>query len=393
MLESAVSIKAEKSDGVDVVRQSVRRLYLTNFRNYKQFCFEVDASSVVLTGANGVGKTNILEAVSFLTSGRGLRKATLDSIDHITDAGVAVGPWAVAAQVMTCDGVVDIGTGREVTTDTGRSKRIVKVDGEMMRGRDVLASLCTVIWLTPQMDGVFLEGASSRRKFLDRLVFHFDPRHATRVNAYEQAMRERARLLQQYNADPFWIAGLEQKMVESALAIAAARLETVALIQRTILSSDTPFPKAQIHVLGEVEKQILAGVPAVQIEVELTAQYKQARLEDARLGRTAIGVHRSDLHVFHLEKHMIAERCSTGEQKALLLSIVLAEARARARWRGSVPILLLDEVVAHLDEDRRCSLFEELESMGAQSWLTGTDKGLFAALEGKAQFLDVGCMG
>lgn len=366
-------------------RQSVVSLNLTRFRSYPSLRFSCDERPVIITGDNGAGKTNILEAVSLLMPGRGLRKATLDRIDYIGPdiEGVMNVPWAVSAKINSYDGEYQVGIGRDTTKELGRSKKVMKIDGEVVPGNR-LAELCTVIWLTPQMDGVFIDGTSSRRKLLDRLVFHFDPTHATRLNAYDYAMRERAKLLQQ-SFDPFWVKSLEKKMAESAIAIAAARIDTINMIQQTILQASSAFPKARLAVKGWVEEQLQAGLAALQLEEMLCDKWEETRYKDRDSGRTNVGTHRSDFEVFHMEKQMIAEYCSTGEQKALLLSIVLSEVRARAAWSNSIPIVLLDEVVAHLDHVRREALFEEVISIGAQAWLTGTDLTIFEPMLDYAQ--------
>lgn len=364
---------------------SIRKLILTHFRSYPCLELELEALPVIITGANGIGKTNILEAVSFLSPGRGLRNARLTDIDHRGQSN----PWAVASVLEAMYGECTVGTGRSPSPANERSaKRIVKIDGNIMRGQAELASLFSVIWLTPQMDPLFLQGSSERRRFLDRLVYHFDPEHARRVAVYEYAMRERAKLLQQGRKDNQWLATLESKMAEAAVAIAVARREASDILQQAILQATTPFPKALIQVEGTVE-QWVGGMTALQIEETLQKKLAETRQLDALTGRTSIGTHRSDFVVTHAEKNMPAALCSTGEQKALLLSIILAEARARAQWRQSVPVLLLDEVVAHLDGHRREALFQEILSLRAQAWITGTDAFLFEGLGTKAQYIDV----
>ncbi|MCD6035458.1 MAG: recombinase RecF [Rickettsiales bacterium] len=364
---------------------SVASLTLTAFRSYPFLELATEPSPVILTGPNGAGKTNVLEALSFLSPGRGLRKAVLTEIDHALPGNQAAASWGVAATVRTSNGERKIGTGRDPASP--QSKRIVRLDGETLKGQDALGSYVTVVWLTPQMDGLFLDAASARRKFLDRLVYHFDPEHAKRVNSYEYAMRERARLLQ-YGGDRMWLGTLEHTMAEQAIAIAIARRETVFMIQQMIDAATTPFPKADLQIEGEVE-WACGEQPALQVEEGLKAKLHALRESDRQSGRTGAGTHRSDFVVIHRDKQMLASQCSTGEQKALLLSILLAEVRARSQWRNSVPIMLLDEVVAHLDEARRASLFDEILNLGAQCWMTGTDKSLFDAVSGRAQYLNV----
>lgn len=361
----------------------VSRLTLTNFRNYVSQSLELAASPVVLTGRNGSGKTNILEAVSFLSPGRGLRSVKLDEADRID--GDSAYPWGVAAKVSCGDDEIMVGTGRDAASSA--NKRIVKIDGNIVRGQTDLARVFSVMWQTPQMDGLFIGSTSDRRKFLDRLVYNFDPEHASRIYSYEYSMRERAKLLQS-GGDGKWVAVLENKLAEQAVAIAIARLDAVQLIQKAINLSETAFPKADIGIDGSVEQKAV-GLSALQLEEDLRRQFFDTRRYDAATGRTSVGTHRSDFAVKHREKNMPAASCSTGEQKALLLSIILAEARAKAMWKNSMPVMLLDEVVAHLDEGRRNDLFEEIVSMGMQVWMTGTDIELFRELEGKAQFFGV----
>jgi DNA replication and repair protein RecF len=246
-----------------------------------------------------------------------------------------------------------------------------------------------VAWLTPQMDQLFNEGGSARRRFLDRLVYGFDTEHAGRVNAYEYAMRERNRLLSDRRADPYWLDSLEHKMAQTGAAIAIARMSACDHINEEMQRAQHPFPRAILSIEGLVERKVREGATAVAAESAFASALHASRREDAAAGRTLSGAHRSELSVLHSQKNMEAATCSTGEQKALLLSIVLAEARACARWKGIVPVLLLDEVVAHLDAGRRQELFREILATGAQAWMTGTDAALFAGLEGSAQFLQV----
>ncbi|NBO20073.1 MAG: DNA replication/repair protein RecF, partial [Proteobacteria bacterium] len=281
-----------------------------------------------------------------------------------------------------------IGTGRDPESSDA-DKRLVKIDGRPARGQAELSRHISALWLTPQMEQLFQEGASAGRKFLDRLVYSFDAEHASRVNEYEYAMRERNRLLSQYRPDEVWLDALEQTMAETGAAIAQARLLAAEHINLAIQASPLSFPKADLSIRGPVEDLLSQGMAAVAAEEAFKGQLRAARGQDAAAGRTLSGVHRSELGVIHIIKQMPAENCSTGEQKALLLSIVLAQARAGAQWKGVVPVLLLDEVVAHLDATRRLELFEEICQIGAQSWMTGTDASLFAGLEGEAQYFHV----
>ncbi len=368
-------------------RLAVTRLRLTNFRCYETAAFDGDARPVVLTGPNGAGKTNLLEAISFLAPGRGLRQARLNEIDR-RSADDARPPksagWAVAATVSTALGPVDIGTGREADN----TRRTVRVNGATAQGQNALAEYVSMVWLTPRMERLFLDGASTRRRFLDRLAFGFDTAHSARVGAYEHAMRERLRLLKSGRRDDGWLTALEDTMAARGVAIAAARRDMAHRLARACAQSTGPFPRAGIAATGAVEDGLDAG-PALEVEDRLRAQLAAARQGDAESGRTAVGPHLSDLSVRHLAKDMPAEQCSTGEQKALLIAVVLADARLQAAERGTAPLLLLDEVAAHLDGQMRRALFTEIRHLGAQVWLTGTDRAVFTELEPCAQFFAV----
>jgi len=368
---------------------SVNRLVLGNFRNYEHLSLNLQPCPVVITGSNGSGKTNILEALSLFAPGKGLRGVKLSEADRITTSGTY--PWAISAAINSSGLITNIGTGRDPTTP--ENKRLVKIDGEKIKSQAELAMVFSVMWLTPMMDGIFIGASVDRRKFLDRLVYNFDPEHASRVYSYEYCMRERAKLLQS-GGDKHWLSVLESKMSEKSVAIAAARIETIQIIQSSINQSKTDFPKANIGVEGRVEQLLEANKTALQTEEDLRKIFFDSRYKDQESGRTNIGVHRSDFTVFHASKNMPAAACSTGEQKALLLSIILAEAKAKAQWKSSVPVLLLDEVIAHLDELRRHSLFDEFLQLGAQVWMSGTDANNFEYLKDKAQFFVVrdGCI-
>lgn len=360
----------------------VSSLSLTHFRCYESARIEVDVVPIVLTGRNGAGKTNILEALSLLTPGRGLRRAKLSEMDNSSYSHA----WAIAAGAHGRHGVVKIGTARDDASEI--DKRLVKIDGKQ-QSNTALGSHLAMLWVTPQTEQLFQESASGARKFLDRLVYSFDAEHASRVNEYEYAMRERNKLLETGSGDSFWLDSLEQNMTEMACAIASARLEAVSGLNQAIQSSTLSFPKAHMAVNGFMEDMLAAGERALTAEGVFKAELARARARDAAAGRALTGAHRSELKVRHIEKQMPAEACSTGEQKALLLSIVLAQARFSALKKGIVPILLLDEVAAHLDSIRRLELFEEICQIGAQSWMTGTDPVLFSDLKGKVQYFQV----
>jgi DNA replication and repair protein RecF len=285
---------------------------------------------------------------------------------------------------------IKIGTGRDPEGgEDGADKRISKIDGKIIKGQAELSRHFSLVWLTPQMEQLFQESASTARKFFDRLVYSFNAEHASRVNEYEFAMRERNKLLQMDRYDPIWLDALEQTMAETGVAIAEARLSTCEHINQTIHDSQLSFPKAHIKILGILEQELLQGHSALSVEDGFKIILKENRPIDRGAGRTLKGPHRSEMEVIHIEKQMVANSCSTGEQKAMLLSIVLAQARSGARWHGLIPVLLLDEVIAHLDSVRRLELFEEICQIGAQTWMTGTDASLFAGLAGKAQYFQV----
>jgi DNA replication and repair protein RecF len=366
------------------IRVGVTRLAVTDFRNYRTVRLELDAGLVVLTGPNGAGKTNLLEAVSLLSPGRGLRNARLGEFDRRADAD-ATAEWAIAATVESLRGEVRIGTGRD---PAGSERRVVKIDGENARGQAVLGEVIGLTWLTPQMDRLFIEGPSARRRLLDRLVLGLDPAHAARVAAYEHAMRERSRLLRDGPADPVWLDALDETMAAQGVAIAAARRDAVERLDRACAEAEGSFPRARLALAGTVEAW-LNELPALAAEERFKAALKQARTADALSGGASVGPHRSDLAVSYAETGIPAESLSTGEQKALLISIVLAHARLQRETRGEPPLLLLDEVAAHLDAARREALFDELLSLECQVWLTGTDAALFAPLKPAARFLAV----
>ena len=364
----------------------VERLRLTNFRNYTSVSLSAGPEPVVLTGPNGSGKTNLLEAVSLLTPGQGLRRSPFPEL-----ARVGSPDWAVAATVHTPAGRVDIGTGLKAEPTSTRAGRIVRIDGEDQSGSGSLSGLVDVFWLTPAMDGLFTGPASERRRFLDRLIPSFDPGYRSRLNQFERAMQQRNKLLADDVRDGPRFAGFEHVMAETGVAIAAARAAAVAELCAAIQArrQNAPtgaFPWAELAITGTLENA-LATQAAVDVEDAYIAALESARARDRAAGRTLEGPHRSDLMVGHGPKQMPASVCSTGEQKALLIGLVLAHADlVRQRREGSAPILLLDEVAAHLDPLRRGALFDELITLGSQAWLTGTDIQAFSALANRARF-------
>ncbi len=376
-MSASVTLSADSSSDARASGRAnmVTALSLTAFRNYELAEIECGRASVVLTGHNGAGKTNILEALSLLAPGRGMRKAKLRDMTHSGSKGLG---WVISANLFGNQGEVQLGTG--IDTDANGESRLVKCNGERLKSHTQLAQHLSIIWQTPQMDGLFLGSGTDRRAFLDRLVYNFDASHVTRINQYDYAMRERNKLLSTGSRDAKWLGVLEQRMAEQALAIADARNNLIERLNHAIMQSATSFPKAQLAMLGEVESALREGQPAADIEASLMQQWEQLRPLDAAAGRTTKGIHRSEFSVRHIRKNMEAAQCSTGEQKAMLLAILLAHARARQQWKGTAPILLLDEVVAHLDRIRRQELFDEISAIGAQSWLTGTDAADFSGI-------------
>jgi len=359
-------------------RSGLSRLVVTNFRSYARAELALDGRPVVLTGENGAGKTNLLEAVSLLSPGRGLRGVPYAEIARDDGAG----GWAVAATLETAQGPLRIGTGIEPGVEPARS-RSVRIDGEVA-GPSALAAHVRTVWLTPAMDRLFVDGASERRHFFDRLVTGFDPAHGARVNAYDRALRERNRLLADDVFDDAWLGGLETQMAEHGVAIAAARVETLARLRGALEAAEThAFPRAEVALDGMLEAA-LGNEAAVDLEDGFRRELAAMRGRDAAAGRALSGPHRTDLAVRHVEKDREARSCSTGEQKALLIGIVLANARLLAA-RGTPPLLLLDEIAAHLDGRRRAALFDEIAALGLQAFMTGADPSLFETLGARAQ--------
>lgn len=348
------------------------------------------AGLIVLTGPNGAGKTNVLEAVSLLTPGRGLRSASNEDLirraAELPSIPSPVGKgWAIVASIETGGAEVQIGTGLEPDA----SKRTIKINGAPAKTQIALSDYMSCIWLTPQMDRLFLDSSGGRRRFFDKLIFAFDPGHAGRVTRYENAMAQRSKLLREGKNDASWLNALESQMAETGIAIAAARIDFSARLQRACDKAhereETFFPKAALHLSGTVE-ELLSKTPAVEVEEMFAYQLKQSRNHDAETGGAATGPHKGDLLVRYKAKDMPADQCSTGEQKALLIGIILAHARLIHGERGAAPVLLLDEVAAHLDENRRAALFDLLIALGGQVWMTGTDESLFSAAKNRAQF-------
>ena len=359
---------------------ALTRLTLTDFRNYGGLRLEVAAMRVALTGANGAGKTNLLEAISLLTPGRGLRGASFDELAR--HGGNST--WAIAAEIDTATGKATLGTGwsgQGEGQEGGGHSRLVVIDGEVQKSASALGQYMRELWLTPAMDRLFAGPASERRRFLDRLVAAFDPEHGSRIAVFEKVMRERNLLLEESRPDATWLLSLEAHMAEAAVAIAAARLTALDALRTHIgeTRESSAFPWGDVSVDGEIEA-LIAVMPALRAEDEYRRLLADSRRQDRGAGRTLKGPHRSDLSVLPGPKNMPAGLCSTGEQKALLIGLILAQARAVTQVSGMAPLLLLDEVAAHLDRERRRGLFDALAALGCQAWMTGTDAELFEGL-------------
>lgn len=365
----------------------IETLKLTCFRNHPSTAIDAGGRTMVVYGENGAGKTNILEAVSFLSPGRGMRRATYDTIG----TGGNGSAWTVFAKVSGPLGEVGIGTGLQQTALGVENQRKVHIDGEQSKTTDALLEYCRILWLTPSMDGLFTGPAGDRRRFLDRMVLAVDPEHGRRVNNYEKTMRSRNKLLAEPSPDSGWLDATEAQLAGLGVAVASARQELVCLLTRSIVENndpDSPFPDALISLSGTLESEI-GEYSATELEEEYLNRLRNARMMDARAGRTLEGPHRSDILVQHRPKGMPASSCSTGEQKALLIGLSLAHARLVGEVSGMTPILLLDEIAAHLDENRRSSLYEMIDALGCQAWMTGTDRDLFKALDNRANFIKV----
>ncbi|KAA9006720.1 DNA replication/repair protein RecF [Histidinibacterium aquaticum] len=352
-------------------RLAVTSLALSHFRSHKRAALEVDPRPVAIFGPNGAGKTNLLEAVSILSPGRGLRRA---SAEEMTRRPEALG-WKVTAEI-AAERPHEIETWSE-----GGAARAVRIDGKTAP-QIALGRIVRVLWLIPSMDRLWIEGAEGRRRFLDRAVLSFDPDHAQVTLDYEKAMRERNRLLKHEIRDPHWYGVLEARMAAAGARIHAARLDTLRALSEAQEGAETAFPTATLAL--EQSEGPLPGT-----EADLKEGFAEGRGRDMAAGRTLTGPHRTDLSAIYAAKDVPAKDCSTGEQKALLVSLILANARALADRIGAPPLLLLDEVSAHLDAGRRAALYDEIAALGTQAWMTGTGPELFEELGARAQRIEV----
>lgn len=367
----------------------VRRLALANFRSYHAAQIAIDrAGPVVLMGANGAGKTNLIEAVSLLAPGRGLRRATLEEMAFSEGDG----GWAVSAEVEGMLGLATLGTGIDPPAgEESSAHRKYRVDREPVTSAAAFSDHLRVVWLVPAMDRLFNGPASERRRFLDRLVLAIDAAHSARVAALERSLRSRNRLLEDPHSDPHWLDAIEHETAEVAVAVAAARSETVARLGTALASERAiaaEFPLAELALAGWIE-QLLPSASATEIEDRYRALLKENRARDAAAGRTLEGPHLSDLQVSYAAKQIAAADASTGEQKALLIRLVLGHATLIKQMTGAAPVLLLDEVIAHLDPKRRASLYDALADLDAQVWMTGADPAAFGDILNRAQAFEV----
>ncbi|WP_372706799.1 DNA replication/repair protein RecF [Brevundimonas sp.] len=367
----------------------ITALSLTDFRSYASATLPIAAGAVVLHGPNGAGKTNLLEALSLFTPGRGLRGATAPEMGR-REPGEATGrAWAVAAVLTDGAGETKLGTGVQ---SPGAARRIVRIDGETAQPGRLLDHLRPV-WATPEQDRLFSDARADRLKFFDRLVFAADPAHAASVSTYEKALRERLRLLTEgaegRAADPLWLDALELRLGEAGAGAAIARAAALTTLQAAIdTRNDRPFPQADLGLTGEAEAMAAAGAGPEAIAAVLRDGLARSRARDAAAGRSLFGPHRSDLTALHREKNRPAAEGSSGEQKALVLNLILAQI-TRLADQSARPVLLLDEAPAHLDTARRAALFDEIEALGLQAFLTGTEAELFEPLRGRAAFVRV----
>ena len=373
------------------MRASIEHLLVTDFRSHARAELAARGRSAFLFGPNGAGKTNLLEAISLLSPGRGLRGAAIAELGRRAPGEAQGRPWAVSALVADDDGAVRVGTGVETP---GAARRLVRIDGEPAPPAR-LAEHLRPLWLTPAQDRLFVEPASERRRFFDRLVFADEPAHAIHVGQYEKAMRERARLLADGAADASWLTALEARAAPAGVAMAQARVRALTALQAEIdRRGDGAFPRADLALSGAWEQAAADGATTQALEARLTLALAAGRARDRAAGRALTGPHRGDLVVTHHAKGRAAADCSTGEQKALILNLVLAQAARLSRAPlAPNPVLLLDEVAAHLDQTRRAALFDDIEALSLQAFLTGTDASLFETLKGRALGVQVDAAG
>jgi DNA replication and repair protein RecF len=360
----------------------ITSLKLYNFRCYRELSLTFPLQPIILTGPNGAGKTNILEAISLFSPGKGLRKSKLPLLANIKNA---TAPWAIHSTYTFPDGALDLSTG--VDPKTSSDRRFVKINGAP-QAQSVLHEWLHVLWQTPQSDSLFIDGMSTRRRFVDKLISQVHPSYTKHLYRYDYAQRERSRLLKEGQMDDRWLSVLEETFSQEAVAITVHRLDFTKQLTDYGQNNVTSFPSFSLQTHGLVENWIQES-PALVVEEKIQKHLKENRQNDALTGGTKIGPHQSEIPVINLDYNLPAEVCSTGEQKALLLSLMLAQCRLQAFTCTMKPILLLDEVVAHLDQTRRQHLFEEIVALGVQAWLTGTDSQIFQPLVGLAHFFEI----
>ena len=382
------------------IKSGVKRLTLSDFRNYAYLRLNTELNPVIITGENGSGKTNILEAISFLTPGRGLRSARLADIKRISPALVSNDyvpsqtAWAVSANVLTNEEETEIGTGVEAAVKESdediRSfeRRVVKINGQKISSQADLGRYISAIWLTPQMDRLFRGGSQPRRSFLDRLVYAFDIEHAKRTSNFEHLYKEWFQLIKSGKTDGHWLASIEEEMAGIGVAIAAARREQIARLNTFIKNEpEDVFPNVELSLEGTIE-QMLDNKPAIDVEDYYIGSLQKQR-KNVLYSENIDGINRTDFKVIYKKKHMPAELCSTGEQKSLLISNILAQTKCQTLDKGFAPILLLDEVVAHLDDAKREALLKKIRDLKVQAWITSTDASLFDSMRDCAQFFEI----
>lgn len=360
----------------DVFQTSLQSIELYNFRNHNKIKFlDLGTESVVLTGKNGIGKTNILEAISLLTHSKGIRGAKIADLNNQSNSSHM---WQINAQIRSIYGLKEINTQRLVKPNSKTDSRIIHIDGQAIKKKTELSEIINVVWLTPPMQQLFIGSSSGRRSFFDQIVNNFFAQHSPHISKYERFMRERLKLLKNQQNDDHWLSALEHNMYNEAGEISDARMKTLGLLNQAIEVNETPFPKAILKLINE-------PIPA-----DYLMRVKKNRGLDAASGRTNIGPHLFDLEVIYTKKNMSAKFCSTGEQKALLLNIILAQVYALIDKNKIIPLLLLDEIISHLDETNRSLLFEQILSIGAQSWLTGINPKSFEQVKDLAKFIHLG---
>ena len=361
----------------------VTRIILKDFRSYTALDLSIDGDMIVFVGENGAGKTNLLEALSLFVAGRGLRRADLSEMArHDGDGG-----FAISLLVQDGEDLLRLGTGRDADTLSGSFVRHNRIDGITVSSAQAFSDHIRLVWLTPAFDGLFTGPAGDRRRFLDRLVLALDPTHATRVSALERSLRTRNKLLEDGSPDPLWLDAIEREVAETGVAVAAARQEAVGRLIgliRLMRDDTSPFPWAEIALEGRIEEALLSRA-AIDVEDDYRHMLRDNRMRDRAAGRTLIAPQTADLLVSHGPKAIRADKASTGEQKALLIGLVLAHARLVAETSGRAPIILLDEIAAHLDPKRRSALFNDLERLGSQVFMTGADAASFSLMPAKTK--------